>query len=218
MKYSSLEQYLKASLKHQKPTFGDFRDFLRSEERRLNTACSYLGFSLISFKKNGRYCITEEVADLFDYVHKYLNEKYYWSIKHGDFALIPEGDLVRLRTLLSNALYSIEMPEVNIEKTIASYNATVGNLPLYRTWKINAMTSDAIDFLKEEYKNLLSDIEWEQFTDELHWEFISCWRPILFKISKDSLNKFLKELGKEEIHDLEDWYDLNIRADGQVGE
>lgn len=90
---------------------------------------------------------------------------------------------------------------------IDSYNATIRNLPMYRTWKINAMTSDAIDFLKENYSNILSDIEWEQFTDELHWEFISYWRPMLFKISQNSLNRFLKERGKEEIPDLEDWRD-----------
>lgn len=115
-KYSSLEQYLKVALNYKRPMLGDPRDPIRIAERRLNTACVYLGISLASFKKNGRYCITVEVADLFDYVYKYLNEKYYLEIKHGDFALIPEGDLVRLRLLLSNALYSIDIPEASVKK------------------------------------------------------------------------------------------------------
>ena len=98
--------------------------------------------------------------------------------------------------------------EEDVEKVLTAFNAATGCPPVDRLWNVDAMTKDAVVFLKENYREHLNDHEWELFTDELKWEFGTYWRPKMFEVARKSLNSFLEAMGKEKrVHNLEDLSD-----------
>lgn len=171
------------------------RTHTKVELRQLERLCKRHGIDLTLFKAQDKnYIITYEVASLFRYLldndkKEQMVGKSKEAIKKKIEIIPPnftELQLVYIRRLYIEALWSLNMKSEEIRNNVKLFNSKIKTPPYYTDIYKNELVIDAFEYLKESYN--MDDEMWGNFIDVLQFDYQYTWRVKFLNYSESLLN------------------------------
>ena len=172
---------------------------------RLKKICAALDINLDLFKstnstKQKKYILTREVASLYTYILKTIDEKYPFITNEQKSAnhkgkLLAVADIITLRDHYRSAMESVNLDTAFIEEKIYHFSIK-NNCPFMNHYITpSPLTERVIKYLKDTYKNNLADYEWLNFEQEFEYIFQYYFYPYYLNHCETLYKRYVRAQG-----------------------